>query len=157
MGKKQNKNFSRVIAVNRKAFHDFHIMEKFEVGLVLKGTEVKSIRCGQVNLKDSYAKLDNGELWVHGVHISPYSHGNRENHDPTRPRKLLLHRYEISRLISKTQEQGSTLVLLKLYWKKNRIKGELGLAKGKKLHDKRQTIKDRDVKRQIAQAMRRDS
>ncbi|MBF2054969.1 MAG: SsrA-binding protein SmpB [Candidatus Sericytochromatia bacterium] len=142
--------------VNRKAFHDYHILEKFEAGLELLGTEVKSIRGGNANLLDNYAQIKNGEVWVHQLHIGPYKHGNIMNHEPMRPRRLLLHKREISRLIGKTQQQGLTLVVLRLYWKGNWLKAELGLVQGKKLYDKRQAIAERDVKRQIQRAIRRD-
>lgn len=142
--------------VNRKAFHDYHILEKFEAGLELLGTEVKSIRGGNANLLDNYAQIKNGEVWVHQLHIGPYKHGNIMNHEPMRPRRLLLHKREISRLIGKTQQQGLTLVVLRLYWKGNWLKAELGLVQGKKLYDKRQAVAERDVKRQIQRAIRRD-
>jgi SsrA-binding protein len=154
----KEKDESRIITVNRKAYHDYEILEKFEAGIALVGTEVKSIRAGQVNLKDNYAQIDKGELWVHRMHISPYSHGGDwTNHNPVRPRKLLMHKKEIRRLIGKISQQGLTLVVLKMYWQRNWLKVEVGLAKGKKLHDKRHAIADRDVKRQIARAMRRDA
>lgn len=142
--------------VNRKAFHDYHILEKFEAGLELLGTEVKSIRGGNANLLDNYAQIKNGEVWVHQLHIGPYKHGNIMNHEPLRPRRLLLHKREISRLIGKTQQQGLTLIVLRLYWKGNWLKAELGLVQGKKLYDKRQAVAERDVKRQIQRAIRRD-
>jgi len=141
---------------NRKAFHDYHILEKYEAGLELCGTEVKSIRGGFANLRDNYAQIKDGEIWVHQLHISPYKHGNIMNHDPLRPRKLLLHKREIARLIGKTQEKGLTLVVLRLYWKGNWLKAELGLAKGKKDYDKRHALAERDVKRQIQRALRND-
>lgn len=151
-----NSKSHRSISVNRKAYHDYEIIETYEVGLVLVGTEVKSIRAGQVNLRDNYATVSRGEVFVHHMHISPYSHGNRQNHDPLRVRKLMMHKKEIRTLIGKTQQEGLTLVVTKLYWKGNRIKAELALAKGKKLYDKRQSIAERDTKRQIERLMRRD-
>lgn len=141
---------------NRKAYHDFHILEKYETGIELVGTEVKAIRGGFANLRDNYAQIKDQEVWVHNLHISPYKHGNIMNHEPLRPRKLLMHKREIRRLIGKSQEQGLTLVVLRLYWKGNWLKAELGLVKGKKLHDKRQAIAERDTKRQIQRALRRD-
>lgn len=147
---------NRNISVNRKAYHDYEIIETFEAGLVLVGTEVKSIRAGGVNLRDNYAVVTKGEVFIHNMHISPYSHGNRQNHDPLRVRKLMLHKRQIASLIGKTQMQGLTLVVTKLYWKGNRIKAELALAKGKKEYDKRQSIAERDTKRQIERLMRRD-
>src|SRR4030043_1880986 len=125
----------KVVATNKKAFHDYFILEKFEAGISLLGTEVKAIREGRLNLKDSYALVQSGEMFLFNCHISPYSHGNRENHDPTRNRKLLLHHKEIRKLIGKTQEKGLTLVPLRVYFKHGRIKVELGVARGKKLID----------------------
>lgn len=147
----------RMVSVNRKAYHDYEILETFECGIALTGTEVKSVRAGQVNLRDNYAQISAGEIWVHKMHISPYSHGNIMNHDPWRPRRLLLHKREILRLIGKIQEKGLTLVVTKLYWKHNWLKVELGLARGKKLYDKRQAMQERDIKRQIERAVRHDA
>jgi SsrA-binding protein len=144
----------KVIATNRKAFHNFAILETFEAGLVLKGTEVKSLREAQVNFKDSYATIDNDEAWLVGCHISPYHHGSDANHDPDRKRKLLLHRREIARLLGKVAERGLTLVPLRLYFKGGRAKVELGLARGKKLHDKRAAIRERDARREMAKEAR---
>jgi SsrA-binding protein len=144
----------KVIANNRKARHDYDILESQEVGLVLRGTEVKSLRASQVTFKDSYADIRNGEAWLLGCHITPYSHGTDANHDPERPRKLLLHRREINRLVGKVAERGLTLVPLRLYFKHGRAKLELGLARGKKLHDKRQTIRERDARRELAREVR---
>jgi SsrA-binding protein len=144
----------KVIATNRKAFHNFAILETFEAGLVLKGTEVKSLREAQVNFKDSYATIDNDEAWLVGCHISPYHHGSDANHDPDRKRKLLLHRREIARLLGKVAERGLTLVPLRLYFKGGRAKVELGLARGKKLHDKRETQRKREWDRTKARLMR---
>lgn len=147
---------SRQSIANRKAFHDYEILEKYEAGIELKGTEVKAIRGGFANLRDNYAQIVKGEMWVYNLHISPYKHGNIMNHDPLRPRRLLLHKREISRLIGKTQEKGLTLIVLRLYWKGNWLKAEIGLGRGKKQHDKRAAIAERDVKRQIERAVRRD-
>ena len=144
----------KVIATNRKAFHNFTILETYEAGLALRGTEVKSLRESQVNFKDCYAAIDNEEAWLIGCHISPYHHGSDANHDPERRRKLLLHRREITRLVGKVAERGLTLVPLRLYFKNGRAKLELGLARGKKLHDKRQTIRERDARRELAREVR---
>lgn len=144
----------RVIADNRKARHDFHIDETFEAGLVLTGTEIKSVRAGKVNLRDSHARVERGEVWLYGMHIAPYEHGNRFNHDPDRPRKLLLHRREIDYLAGRVRERGYTLVPLKLYVKGSWAKVELALARGKKLYDKRAAIARRDAERRMAQALR---
>src|SRR5262250_2744690 len=139
----------KVIATNRKAFHNFTILESYEAGLVLRGTEVKSLREAQVNFKDCYAAIDDGEAWLIGCHISPYHHGSDANHDPDRKRKLLLHKREISRLLGKVAERGLTLIPLRLYFKEGRAKVELGLARGKKLHDKRATLREREVRREM--------
>ena len=144
----------RTIATNRRARHEYHILETVEAGLVLRGTEVKSLRSGGVNFKDSYATIRNGEGWLLGCHINPYSHGTDANHDPERDRKLLLHRRELGRLAGKAAEKGLTLVPLRLYFKGGRVKVELGLARGKKLHDKRATIRERDERREMDQAAR---
>ncbi|NYE57305.1 SsrA-binding protein SmpB [Carboxydothermus ferrireducens] len=144
----------KIIAENRKAYHDYHIFEKYEAGIALKGTEVKSIRLGRVNLRDSFARIENGELWLYNMHISPYEQGNRFNHEPKRPRKLLMHKSEIMRLFGKTREKGLTLVPLKLYFKGNYAKIELGLAKGKKMYDKREEMAKRDAAREIEKALR---
>ncbi len=144
----------KVIATNRKAFHHFTILETFEAGLVLRGTEVKSLREGQMSFKDAYATVENGEAWLLGCYIAPYHHGSDANHDPERKRKLLLHRREIERLLGKVAERGLTLVPLRLYFKEGRAKLELGLARGKKLHDKRATIREREVRREMAKEAR---
>jgi len=144
----------KVIAENRKAYHDYHILEKYEAGISLKGTEVKSIRLGRVNLKDSFARVENGELWLYNMHISPYEQGNRFNHEPKRPRKLLMHKNEIMRLFGKIREKGLTMVPLKLYFKGNYVKIELGLAKGKKIYDKREDIAKKDAARQMERALK---
>ena len=144
----------RAIATNRRARHEYSILETFEAGLALRGTEVKSLRAGLVNFKDSYATVRNGEVWLLGCHINPYSHGTDANHDPERDRKLLLHAKEISRLSGKVAERGLTLIPLKLYFKSGRAKLELGLGRGKKLHDKRSTLREREVKREMDRAAR---
>jgi SsrA-binding protein len=142
------------IAENRKAFHDYHILETFETGLVLLGTEVKSIREGNVNLRDSFARIENGEVFVYGLHIQPYSHRGYADHEPLRPRKLLLHAHEIRKLIGKTVERGMTLVPLRMYFKAGKVKVALGLARGKQLHDKRETIKRRETERETRAAVK---
>ncbi len=139
----------KIITNNKKAFHDYFILETFEAGIALKGTEVKSVKQGKINLKDSYAKIKNGELFLFNAHISPYKHGNLFNHEPTRTRKLLLHKKEIDRIAGKINEKGLTLIPLKIYQKKGLIKVELGLGKGKKIHDKREEIKRKDIEREI--------
>jgi len=143
-----------LICNNKKAYHDFFIEEKFEAGMVLTGTEVKSLRMGRANLNDSFAQVRSGEAFLNNLHISPYEFGNRENHDPDRMRKLLLHKKEIAKLFSKIREQGYTLIPLRLYFKNGMVKAELGLAKGKKLYDKREDLKQKDHKREIAQALK---
>lgn len=147
----------KVITENRKARHDYSIEESFEAGIELKGTEVKSMRAGRANLKDSFAVIENGELYLYGMHISPYEHGNIFNVEPMRPRKLLMHKKEIMRLLGKTKEQGLTLVPLKAYFKKDKIKIELALAKGKKLYDKREAAAEKTAKREIEKAMKERS
>ncbi|ARA98537.1 MULTISPECIES: SsrA-binding protein SmpB [Geobacillus] len=148
------KGEGKVIAQNKKARHDYFIEETYEAGLVLQGTEIKSIRNGRVNLKDSFAKVEKGEVFLHNMHISPYEQGNRYNHDPLRTRKLLLHRREINKLIGYTKEQGYTLVPLKLYIKNGFAKVELGVAKGKKKYDKREDMKRKEAQREIERAFR---
>src|SRR3990172_114685 len=139
----------KVVATNRKAFHNFSILETYEAGLVLKGTEVKSLRESHVNFKDCYASVERGEAWLIGCHITPYHHGSDANHDPERRRKLLLHKREINRLVGKIAERGLTLIPLRLYFKDGRVKLELGLARGKKLHDKRESIREREARREL--------
>jgi SsrA-binding protein len=138
----------RVIAENRKARHDYHVLDTWEAGLALLGTEVKAIREGRVNLRDSYARVDDGEVWMMNVHISPYSHRGYADHAEKRQRKLLLHEHEIRKLVGRTTEKGLTLVPLELYFKKGRVKVLLALAKGKQAHDKRETIRRREVDRE---------
>ncbi|MFB9760630.1 MULTISPECIES: SsrA-binding protein SmpB [Bacillaceae] len=148
------KGHGKVIAQNKKAFHDYFIEDTYDAGIVLQGTEIKSIRAGKVNLKDAYARIQNGEIWVFGMHISPYEQGNRYNHDPLRTRKLLLHRREIEKLIGYTKETGNTIVPLKLYLQNGFAKIQLGLAKGKKNYDKREDLKKKEAKREIERAFR---
>ena len=142
------------IAENRKAFHDYHILDTFEAGVALLGTEVKAIREGRVNLRDSYASVDRREIFLHNVNISPYSHRGYVDHEPLRKRKLLLHKNEILKLVGKTMEKGMTLVPLRLYFKNGRVKVALGLAKGKKEYDKRETIKKRETDRETRAAIK---
>ena len=142
------------IAENRKAFHDYHVLDTWEAGMVLLGTEVKSIREGRVNLRDSYARVEKGEVWLYNVNISSYSHRGYADHEPLRQRKLLMHRDEIRKLIGKTTEKGMTLVPLRMYFSKGRVKVAIGLAKGKKDYDKRETIKRRDADRETRAAVK---
>ncbi|HWO75601.1 MAG TPA: SsrA-binding protein SmpB [Bacillus sp. (in: firmicutes)] len=148
------KGQGKVIAQNKKAYHDYFIEETYEVGIVLQGTEIKSIRAGRVNLKDSFARIQNGEVFLYNMHISPYEQGNRYNHDPLRTRKLLLHKKEISKLIGETKEKGYSLVPVKLYIKNGYAKILLGLAKGKKNYDKREDLKRKEAKRDIERAFK---
>jgi len=142
------------IAENRKAFHDYHILETFEAGIVLVGTEVKSIREGSANLRDSFARVEDGEVWLYNVHINPYSHRGYSDHEPTRRRKLLLHRQEVRKLIGKTVEKGLTQVPTRLYFKNGHVKVALALARGKQAHDKRETIKRREADRETRAAVK---
>jgi SsrA-binding protein len=152
---KETEEQYKVVATNRKAYHDYFIEEKFEAGIVLKGTEVKSLRNGRVNLQDSYASVKEGEVFLHHCHISPYSHGNIMNHDPIRVRKLLLHKKEINKLLGKTQQKGLTLIPLRIYFsKRGQSKVELGLAKGKKQHDRRESIRTREAGREVERAIK---
>lgn len=145
----------KTLARNRKALHEYHIVDTWEAGLVLAGPEVKSVRAGKVSLAEAFARIDNGEAWIYGMHISPYDPASRWNVDPTRPRKLLLHRREIRRLIGATQQEGFTLVPLELYAKDGFIKAAIALARGKKNFDKREDMKKRDADREIQRAVRR--
>ncbi len=147
----------RLVASNRRAHHAFEILETYEAGLVLRGTEVKALRDGRADLKESYARIQGNEAWLLGCHISPYAQGNRANHDPLRPRKLLLHRSEINRLLGRVMEKGWTLVPLRLYFKDGRAKVELGLGRGRKLLDKRQVIREREERREMDRAIRAQS
>ena len=144
----------KIAAQNRKAFHDYYIDERFEAGVALSGTEVKSLRAGKINLRDSYCQVKDGEMFLIGVHISPYENGNRFNLDPDRTRKLLMHKKEIIRLYSKTKEDGLTLVPTKCYFKDSKVKFEIGLARGKKDYDKRDTEAQKQAKRDIERAVK---
>ena len=152
MAQKNDKDTT--IADNRKARHDYFVIESYEAGIELFGTEVKSLRAGAVNLKDSYCEIDEGELFVHGMHISPYEQGNIFNRDPLRPKKLLMHKREIMKLTGLVSREGYTLIPLSLYYKGSRVKMALGLCKGKKLYDKRDTIAKRDADRNIERHMK---
>lgn len=143
-----------LIADNRKAYFDYHILETFEAGIALLGTEVKGIREGQANLRDSYARLEKGEVWLFNVHINPYSHRGYVDHDPKRKRRLLLHRHEIRKLIGKTVEKGLTLVPTKLYFKNGKVKVAIALAKGKQAHDKREALRKRETDRETRAAVK---
>ena len=152
---KSNNDNNKTVAKNRKAWHDYFILEAFECGIVLTGTEIKSVRAGNLNLKDSYALLEGGELWLSGMHISPYDKGTYYNHEPEHDRKLLLHKHELIRLKNKIREKGLTLVPLNVYIKNGRrAKVEMALGRGRTIHDKRDMIADRDAKRSIARAVR---
>lgn len=142
----------RAVATNRRARHDYEIEETFEAGMVLTGSEVKSLRAGQASLAEAYARLDGGEVWVENLHIPPYSHGSSQETDPRRRRKLLLHRKEIDRLIGKIQERGLTLVPLRLYFRRGRAKLELGLGRGRRRFEKRQAIAEREHQREMERA-----
>jgi SsrA-binding protein len=152
---KSERPHDRDIAVNRRARHEFHIEETVEAGIVLLGSEIKSLRAGKANLKDSYGRIERDEVWLSNAHISPYGPASQFGHEPTRTRKLLLHREEIARLTGKVKERGLTLVPLRLYFKNGRAKVELALARGKKQHDKRDSIREREVRREMDRAMKR--
>ncbi len=147
----------KILSDNRHAAHNYHLMERFEAGLVLTGTEVKSAKLGRVQLKDSFAEVVGNEAWLMNAHISQYSHGNLQNHEPVHRRKLLLHRGEIDKLLGKTREKGLTLIPTKMYLKNGRIKCELAVAKGKKLHDKRETEREKEMEAEARAGMRRRS
>ncbi|HEY7358538.1 MAG TPA: SsrA-binding protein SmpB [Ktedonobacterales bacterium] len=147
----------KVVAVNRQAYHDYFVDETYEAGIALRGTEIKSIREGKVNLRGAFARVKNGEVWLEGSHIAVYAQGTYMNHEPLRNRKLLLHRREINHLIGKVQTKGLTLIPLKLYLKGDHAKVEVGLCRGKKLYDKRDAIKERDAQREIERAVRSGS
>ena len=149
-----SENGTKNITTNRKAFHDYFVEERFECGIELKGTEVKSIRAGAVNLKDSWCDIDDGEMFVKGMHISPYKEGNIFNHDEKRPRKLLLHKREIMKLVGLSAQQGYTIIPLSLYFKGSRVKVEIGLCKGKKLYDKRAAAAKKSAEREIERAVK---
>lgn len=142
------------IMTNRTAFHEYHILDKTEAGIVLQGTEVKSVMTGRIQLKESYVAVKDGEVWLFNAHISPYSHGNINNHSPLRTRKMLLKKREIERLEKETSQKGMTLVVTRIYWKNGRIKFEIGTAKGKKLYDKREDLKTRTVERETRAALK---
>ena len=144
-----------LIASNKKAFHDYEVLDRFEAGIVLQGTEVKSLRDHRVNFKDSYARVVGGEVWLEGCHISPYAHGNIHNHDPERRRKLLLNRREINRLFGEVTKGGLTIVPLKIYFKSGKVKVEIGLARGKRLYDKRETARRKTIEREVEAELRR--
>ena len=148
---------SYVVTVNRQAYHDYFVEDTFEAGIALTGTEVKSIRAGRVNLRGAYARVRGGEVWLEGMHIAVYEQGTYMNHEPLRDRRLLLHRREIDRLVGRIQAKGLTLVPLKLYFKENKVKVELGLCRGKKLYDKRETIKHRESQRELARVVKNAS
>ena len=152
-GGKASSDGKKIVALNRRARHEYDIEDTFEAGLVLTGTEIKSIRAGKVQLADSHARINEGEAWLHGMHIAPYEQGNRTNVEAVRTRKLLLHRAEINRLFGKVNERGLTLVPLAVYLKNGFAKVELGIAKGRKLHDKREAIAEREAKRDQERAM----
>lgn len=149
-----DKQQEKVVAENRQARFEYEIIEVYEAGLELKGTEVKSLRAGKANLRDSFCLIKNGEAWVHNLHISPYEQGNRFNHEPTRVRKLLLHKHEIMKLFGAISQKGLTIVPLKIYFTRGKAKMAIALARGKKLWDKRQDMADRDAKREIERAFR---
>lgn len=150
----ESKGGIKIVTKNQKAFHDYYVEDRYEAGLVLVGTEVKSIRQGKVNLKDSYCLVKDGEITVHGMHVSPYEQGNIFNKDPLRPRKLLMHKREINKLFMKIKQDGYSVVPLKIYFKNSKLKLEIGLAKGKKLHDKRDAAAAKDAKREIDRTMK---
>jgi len=147
----------KTVTVNRKARHEYHILETFEAGISLSGTEVKSLRAGKANLQDSFARVETAELMLYNMHISPYEQGNRFNHEPKRTRRLLMHKYEIMRLLGKTREKGLALIPLKVYFKNGLAKVELALARGKKMYDRRDDIAARDAKREMDRAMKERS
>lgn len=146
----------KIVTKNRKAWHDYSIEEEIEAGMVLLGTEVKSLRAGRANLKDAYGRIDKGELFIHQMHISPYPFAYYDNHDPLRPRKLLLHKSELKRLEAKIREKGISVIPLKIYFKRGKAKVTIGLARGKRKYDKRQSIKEREMKRELDRANKKD-
>jgi SsrA-binding protein len=151
---KPKKRQSAVVANNKKAFHEYHVLETYKTGIVLTGTEIKSIRNGKVSMSDSHARIQNGEVFLHGLHISPYEQGGHYNHEPDRTRKLLLTKKEIKKLIGKLKESGITLIPLKIFFERCWVKVDLGLCKGKKIHDKRETIANRDQKRDMERTLK---
>jgi SsrA-binding protein len=154
MSKPEKDKGEKLIASNRKAFHEYHVLDRYETGLVLTGTEVKSLREGRANLSDSYVIVKSGEAFLLNAHISPYTHGNRENHDPLRTRKLLLHRREIDKIFGAVRDKGLSVVPLRLFFRKGFVKAEIAVVKGKKLHDKRETARTREADREAASAMK---
>ncbi|HEY5672469.1 MAG TPA: SsrA-binding protein SmpB [Malonomonas sp.] len=144
----------KIVATNKKAYHEYYIEDTFEAGIMLTGTEVKSIRAGKVNLKESFCRIKDGEVFINNMNISPYEFGNRENHDPTRIRKLLLHHAEIDKLTRLTEQKGMTMVPTKIYFKQNYVKLEIGIGRGKNLHDKRQSLKSKEADREVAKALK---
>jgi SsrA-binding protein len=155
MPESKKKEPNRDVAVNRRAFHDYFVDERYEAGLVLTGSEVKSMRAGRVNLRDGYVRIDGNEAWLENVHISAYAQASYANHEPMRPRKMLLHRDEIATLIGKVKQKGYTLIPLRVYFARNRAKVEVGLARGKRLYDKRQALAEADARREMERALRR--
>lgn len=147
-----NADAMHVVVRNRKARHEYHVLETWEAGIVLQGTEVKSLRDGRANLQDAFARVGGGQLWLYNVHVSPYEAGNRFNHDPLRPRKLLLHRRQIQKLVGQVEQKGLTLVPLDIYFRRGVAKLTLALVRGKKLHDKRDDLRERDAKREMERA-----
>ena len=155
MSKKTGAPGRKIVSKNRKAYHDYLILDTYEAGIALTGSEIKSVRANQVSLRDGYALIRDGEVWLENVHIAPYNQANRENHEPRRSRKLLLHRREINRLTGKLREKGFTLIPLSMYLKNSRAKIELGLARGKRRYDKRVALKEKEARRQIDRSMGR--
>ena len=155
--KTEREKAQKVVADNRKAFHDYHVLETWEAGLVLLGTEIKAIREGRVNLRDSFARVDNGEVWLANMHVSPYSHTGYAHHEERRQRKLLLNKHEINKVMGLVRERGLTLVPLQLYFKNGRLKASLALVKGKQVHDKREAIRRREVDRETRAAVKERS
>jgi SsrA-binding protein len=151
----EKKGGDREVAVNRRAFHDYFVDERYEAGLVLTGTEVKSLRAGKCNLRDGYVRIGGHEAWLENVHVSPYAQGGYANHEPMRPRKLLLHRDEIASLIGKVRQKGYTLIPLRVYFARNHAKVEVGLCRGKRQYDKRQALAEADARREMERAVRR--
>jgi SsrA-binding protein len=151
----EKKSGDREVAVNRRAYHDYFVDESLEAGIVLTGTEVKSLRAGRANLRDGYVRIDSREAWLENVHISPYTQGGYSNHDPMRRRKLLLHRDEIASLIGKVRQKGYTMIPLRMYFTRNKAKVQVGLARGKRMYDKRAALAEADARREIARALRR--
>ena len=147
----------KLIANNKKAYHDYFILEKYEAGIVLHGTEVKSLRMGKCSIKEAFIRVEDGEMYIYGMHIAPYEKGNIFNKDPLRPKKLLMHRYEINKITGKIAEKGYTLVPLRVYFKGSLVKVEIGLARGKKLYDKRASMAERDSRREVERALKERS